>query len=144
MTDIVATAEIDIEAPPEQVWAALTEPEQVKQYFFGTDLATDWRPGSPITWSGEFNGQHYEDKGEVIAVDRPRRLEHTHFSPMTGAADEPENYHRVVWTLQERDGGTHLVVQQDNNPDDAAAQHAEQNWGTVLAGLKKHVEAASR
>jgi uncharacterized protein YndB with AHSA1/START domain len=144
MTGIVATVETDIEAPPEQVWAALTEPEQVKQYFFGTQLATDWRPGSPITWSGEYNGQQYEDKGEVIAVDRPRRLEHTHFSPMTGAEDRPENYHRVVWTLQASDSGTHVTVAQDNNADDEAAQHTEQNWRTVLDGLKKHVEAASR
>lgn len=46
-----------INAPLEKVWKALTEPEIVKQYFFGTDLVTDWKVGSPIIFQGEWEGQ---------------------------------------------------------------------------------------
>jgi hypothetical protein len=41
---------------------------------FGSEVTTDWKPGSPITWKGEFEGRAYEDKGEVIAVEPGRRL----------------------------------------------------------------------
>jgi uncharacterized protein YndB with AHSA1/START domain len=142
MSGIVAHAEITVSAPPERVWQALTDPAEVKQYFFGTDLRTDWQPGSPVTWSGEWQGQAYEDKGEVIAVDPPRHLELTHFSPLTGQEDKPENYHRLVFDLEEQGGGTHVALTQDNNRDEEAAEHTRQNWEMVLQGLKKLVEGS--
>ena len=144
MTGIVATAEVDIDAPPDRVWAALTDPEQIKQYMFGSQVETDWQPGSPITWSGEFNGKAYQDKGEVIAVEPDHRLELTHFSPMSGEDDKPENYHRLVYLLEPRDSGTHVALSQDNNADDEAAEHSRQNWQTMLDGLKQAVENGSR
>ena len=67
---------------------------------------TDWKPGSPITWQGEFEGRAYQDKGEIISVEPGRLLEVTHFSPLTGQEDRPENYHRVRYDLQPTDGGT--------------------------------------
>ena len=144
MTGIVATAEIDVDAPPDEVWSALTEPSRIKEYMFGSDVETDWKPGSPITWSGEFNGKSYQDKGEVLAVEPGRRIEVTHFSPMSGAEDKPENYHRLIYVLEARGNGTHVELSQDNNPDEAAAEHSRENWRTMLAGLKKHVESSSR
>ncbi|MBC7885478.1 MAG: SRPBCC domain-containing protein [Saprospiraceae bacterium] len=42
-----------IKASVAKVWDALTNPEVVKQYFFGTDLVTDWKVGSPIIFQGE-------------------------------------------------------------------------------------------
>lgn len=53
MTDHVATTEIEIDASPAKVWAALTDPEQIKDYMFGSQVDTDWREGSPIVWKGE-------------------------------------------------------------------------------------------
>ena len=143
MTGIVATASITIGAHPPEVWAALTDPMRIKEYMFGATVHTDWRPGSPITWSGVFNGQHYQDKGEIIAVEPPRRLEVSHFSPMTGAADVPENYHHLTYRLTATRKGTRVQLTQDNNPDDAAADHASQNWRTMLEALKRHVEGAA-
>jgi uncharacterized protein YndB with AHSA1/START domain len=35
MADYVATAETEIDAPRDKVWAALTDPEQIKEYMFG-------------------------------------------------------------------------------------------------------------
>jgi uncharacterized protein YndB with AHSA1/START domain len=140
MSDIVATAEIDIAASGEAVWAALTEPAQIKEYMFGSTVETDWQPGSAITWSGEYNGKPYEDKGEIIAVEPGRRLELTHFSPMSGADDVPENYHRLNYTLSPVADGTHVELTQDNNADTDAAEHATKNWQAMLDGLKRQVE----
>lgn len=140
MKGIVATAEVTIAAPAAAVWIALTDPAQIEQYMFGSIVETDWQPGSQITWSGEYDGQRYRDKGEIVTVDPPRLLEVTHFSPMSGADDVPENYHLLRYTLTPTAEGTQVVLAQDNNPDDDAATHARQNWQSMLAGLKRQVE----
>jgi uncharacterized protein YndB with AHSA1/START domain len=140
MNGIVVTAEVTIAAPASAVWVALTDPAQIKEYMFGSTVETDWQPGSPITWSGEYDGHRYRDKGEIVTVDPPHVLEVTHFSPMSGADDLPENYHLLRYTLAPTVGGTHLVLAQDNNANEAAAAYARQNWQSMLAGLKRQVE----
>ena len=49
-------ADITIHASISKVRDALTNPEILKQYFFGTDTITDWKPGSPIKFKGEWQG----------------------------------------------------------------------------------------
>ena len=140
MTGYVATAETDINGSPAQVWAALTDPEQIKEYMFGSQVETDWKPGSPIAWNGEWEGKPYQDKGEVLEVEPERRLEVTHFSPLTGQDDVPENYHTLSYELTANEGGTHVSLSQDNNGSEEEAEHSRSNWEMMLAGLKKHVE----
>ena len=140
MSEYVATAQCEIAAPPEQVWRALTDPELIKKYMFGSEVNTDWQPGSPITWKGEFEGRAYEDKGEIIAVEPGQRLEVTHFSPLTGQEDRPENYHRVRYDLQPANAGTSVRLTQDNSGSAEEAEHSGANWQMMLDGLKKVVE----
>lgn len=47
--NLIARASITINAPAEKVWSALVNPEAIKQFMFGTNVATDWRAGSTIT-----------------------------------------------------------------------------------------------
>jgi uncharacterized protein YndB with AHSA1/START domain len=137
----IAEATVIVAAPPERVWAALTEPDQVRQYLMGTELKTDWKPGSQITWSGEWKGKPYVDKGEVLEVEEGRRLAYTHYSPLTGAEDLPENYHTLWWSLEEVSGGTQLVLNQDNNTSEEEAEHNRETWEQVLHSLKKLAES---
>lgn len=141
MPNLVATAEIDIAAPASQVWTALTDPAQIKKYFFGTEVETDWQVGSPIRWRGEFDGKAYEDKGEILEVEPNRRLKLTHFSPLSGQPDEPGNYHTVTYELDDGGETTHLLLSQDNNGDEGEAERASTTWATMLAALKEFVEA---
>jgi uncharacterized protein YndB with AHSA1/START domain len=140
MTGQVATADVDISASPGQVWTALTDPKLIKQYMFGADVETSWEVGAPIRWKGEYEGQTFEDKGEVVEVVPEERLTVTHFSPLTGQEDKPENYHTVTYELTARGDRTHLALEQDNNPTDEAASESQANWETVLNGIKEVVE----
>jgi uncharacterized protein YndB with AHSA1/START domain len=143
MTGRIATAATDIHAPRSKVWRALTDPDQIQKYMFGSTVETDWKPGSRITWKGEYDGKTYEDKGEILEVEHERRLKLTHFSPMSGEADAPENYHTLLYELEQRDGKTHVSLSQDNNKSEEAAEHSRANWERMLSGLKEVVEAQS-
>lgn len=135
-----ATAEIDVDADPQRVWHALTDPDLVEKYFFGTRVQTDWQPGSSITWSGEYNGKAYEDKGSIVEVRENELLRMTHFSPMTGLPDRPENYHTLTYELRRTPSGTNVRLSQDNNASQDEADRAKGNWESTLTGLKKTVE----
>jgi uncharacterized protein YndB with AHSA1/START domain len=140
MMNLMATARIDIHATREEVWEALTEPALIKKYFMNADVDTDWQPGSSITWRGEYDGTAYEDKGEIVEVETGKRLQHTHFSPMSGQPDEPDNYHTLTYTLEQGGDQTTVVLTQDNNGSEAEAERSSKTWAAMLDGLKRTVE----
>ena len=136
-----AVKTVTIDAPKAEVWDALTRPDKVRQYMHGTEMSTDWKEGSPISWKGEWKGKAYEDKGQVLEVQPQKRLSYTHWSPMGGSEDKPENYHTVTYELAGEDGKTTLTLTQDNNPSqEEADKMAADNWGPVLDALKETVE----
>ena len=65
----IARAEVKIYARPGRVWEALVNPETIRRYMFGTDAVSDWKEGSPITWKGEWEGKHYEDRGVILRLE---------------------------------------------------------------------------
>ncbi len=138
--NLVACATNLIDAPKREVWRALTDPALIKQYMFGTEVSTDWSVDSPIRWKGVYNGKRYEDKGRILAFDPEERLQFTHFSPMSGKPDEPENYHTVTIDLVEENGKTNIQLTQDNNDNESDREHSETNWRQVLDGLKRVAE----
>ncbi len=140
MTDHVATASTEIDAPPGNVWAALTEPRLIAAYMFGAQVDTDWQEGNPITWEGEYEGRAYRDRGVIVVVEPGRRLELTHYSPLSGKPDVPENYHALSYELTDLHGRTLVRLSQDNNASPAEAEHSRSNWEQVLSGLKRVVE----
>ena len=140
MTNYLATAETDIAAAPERVWEVLTDPEQLKELWFGAEVKTDWQQGSPITWTGEMEGKPYQDKGEILEVDPGRLLKLTHFSPLTGQPDVPENYHTLTYTLDGDGTATHLKLTQDNNGSEEEAKHSQEMWEMLVAKVKGAAE----
>lgn len=140
MTGAIATAETDIHAGPERVWAALTEPDQIAVYMGGSKVETTWAVGSPITWSGEYDGRAYQDRGTVLAYDEPHVLSVTHYSPLMGQEDRPENHHTLVYRLTGDGDVTHVALTQDNCADEAQAEQFSRNWQAMLQGIKAHVE----
>ena len=140
MADYVATAKTEISASPTQVWAVLTDPEQIKKFMFGADVETDWQPGSPIIWKGVYEGKEYEDKGEILAVEPGRLLKVTHYSPLSGQPDTPENYHTLTYELEESGTTTRLSLSQDNNASEEEAEHSRGMWEMLVNGVKEAAE----
>jgi len=98
---------------------------------------TDWREGSPIVWKGEWKGKPFEDKGVILEFTPPQTLSYSHFSPLAGLPDVPENYHTVRIGLSVEADQTQVTRTQDNNATVAAREESEQNWATMLMALKK-------
>src|SRR6266511_659337 len=136
-----AQAKMTIHAPASKVWEALTKPELIKQYLFGTNVISDWKVGSPITYKGEWEGKPFEDKGKILKLEPEKLLMSTHWSQLSGVPDSPENYHTVTYQLSEKDGSTDVAITQDNNANEEERVHSEQNWKTVLDGMKKLLES---
>jgi uncharacterized protein YndB with AHSA1/START domain len=136
----VATSSTVIDASPSRVWHVITDPESMREFFFGSEVVTDWTVGGPIVWRGEWEGKPYEDKGEIVAFEPGRRLVTTHFSPLTGQPDVPENYHTLTWTLEPSGLQTVLTLSQDNNGSAEAAEHSKGMWDMLVASVKDIAE----
>lgn len=129
-----------INASTHKVWEALTNPELIKKYFFGTNTITDWQVGSPIVFEGEYEGKKYNDKGTILVYREKELLRYSYWSSMSGIEDKPENYVTVSFRLKGDYNSTTLTVTQENIPDEKTKEHSIENWKKVLAGLKEMVE----
>lgn len=137
---LTATASITLNASPERVWKALTDPTAISKYLFGTNAKSDFKEGSPITYSGEWEGKQYEDKGTIIEAKPGKLLHTTYFSSMSGKEDKPENYSNVYYQITQTGNQTVLTIVQDNNADEKSRDHSQANWNMVLQSFKKVVE----
>ena len=138
--DFTARATVKINAPVAKVWQALTTPKILKQILFGADVITDWKVGSPIIYKGEWEGKPYEDKGIILKFEPEKLLVSTHWSPLSGVPDIPDNYHKVSYELLSQGGSTKLTITQDNNATEDEKTHSEQNWRMMLDVLRKMLE----
>ncbi len=136
----VAKSEIVINVPPAKVWDALTNPDIIKQYLFGTEAISDWKVGSPIVYKGVWQGKAYEDKGKILHLEPQKRLVSTYWSSIGGRDDIPENYNTVTYELITVEEGTKLTISQDNNTTETSRDHSQKNWDMVLTSIKKLLE----
>ena len=139
---LIAKVTVEIEAPVERVWNALVDPAAVRQYMFGSTVISDRREGSPIVWKGEWKGTAFEDKGTILQLEPKRLLQYSHFSPLSGLPDTPENHHTITVELAPAGQSTRVTLLQDNNANEDERAHSEKNWAAMLASLKGYVEGA--
>jgi uncharacterized protein YndB with AHSA1/START domain len=137
---LTAKTEITIDASAARVWAALTTPALIKQYLMGADVHTDWKVGSPLVYTGTYQGKPYEEKGVIKQIEPQKVLQATHFSATSGKEDKPENYSLVTWRLEPSGSSTRLSVSQDGLTSEQGVEGAKKNWTGVLEALKKVVE----
>jgi len=139
-----STSTITINAPAARVWDALTRPELVKDWQYGSQLVTDWQVGRPIRFRSERQGQVFEQWGTVLEVEPNRMVKYSLFAPRPGLEDKPENYFVMSYVLEGDAHGTTLsVIQEDNWPGAEARESDEEEGQGVLRGLKALVEQSA-
>jgi uncharacterized protein YndB with AHSA1/START domain len=132
---------VKIHAPAKKVWLALTSPELVKQWQYGSDLLTTWEIGTSIVFRNEWNGQVFEQKGTVLEFSPESRLKYSLFFPRPDLQDIPENYIFMTYELTESDEITALLVrQEDPRPFPPDESSGGDDGPDVLSDLKELVE----
>ena len=130
---------VKIVAPARKVWLALTVPDLVKQWQYGSDLLTTWEVGTSIVFRNEWNGQVFEQKGTVLEFKPESRLRYSLFFPRPGLQDIPENYFFMTYELTESNGTTSLLVRQEH-PQPPDESSGGDDGPDVLSVLKELVE----
>jgi len=140
MTALTLKLSVHFNAPISKVWDALVNPAQIKKYMFGTNVVSEWKVGSPISFSGEWEGKPYEDKGTILGMQQEKLMKYNYWSNFSGEKDEHANYSNITYELAEQNGGTLFTLTQDNFKNEEARGHSEKNWGMVFETMKKILE----
>lgn len=145
MIEPTVTVSTTIDASASDVWHALTDPDLIRRYFLGADVSTDWEPGHPIKFTGEWQGKRYEDRGEIQSFVEGRELSYTHWRGPQNEPERPKDRHLVRFQLEGVAGGTRVTVTQWNDGltgtlDERVLSEFRRNWERMLDGLKDLVE----
>lgn len=135
-------SEIDIGAPPEQVFRALVDPEQVLRWWGQAgvyqckEFRADVRPGGRWRSAGIGpDGRQFEVSGEYLEVDPPRRLVHSWIASWTGDAKTV-----VSWELQPTAGGTSLRLRHSGLAAHPGIGENYRGWPRMLGWIKALLE----
>src|SRR6187549_2679538 len=130
-----------IKAPPAKVWAAITEPKLMMQWW-GPDAGPTLRAEADVRPGGRFsvvfrllNGDEHNPTGIYREVIPEKKLVFTWDLP---GAPEPESL--VTFLLEAIDGGTRLTLIHAKLPDEAACRSHEQGWSGLLDKLPVFLE----
>lgn len=137
----IAAVSTLIHAKPSDVFATLVTPELIREYLFGTEATSEWKVGSVITFTGEWQGKRYHDKGKILSIQPDTLLRHTFWSSLSGKADKPENYVTVTYTIEEKGDLSELVITQSGVQNEKELRHLEDNWMKVAEGIKRVAES---
>ncbi len=129
---------IYIRTTPEKLWAALTTPEFMKQYWFGVTIQSDWKKSAP--WKMAYPDGRATDSGEVLEIDRPKRivLKWKHELRPELAA---EGYARCEMDLEPQDDAVKLTIRHTIERDNSKLIEAVSGgWPRILSNLKSLLE----
>ena len=134
-----------IRATPEKLWQALIDPEYTRRYWVETWQDCEWREGA--SWQLMIPDGRVGDSGEVLEIDRPRRLVlswRNEFKPELKA----EGYSRCTMEIEMADyypdfGGkaVKLTITHELEGDGTKfIEGVSGGWPKVLSNLKSLLE----
>jgi len=141
--DVIQLA-IQIAAPPQRVFDALTDPRQLMQWwgqkgmYHHTGWKADVRPGGHWRSDGvsDTDGSAYHVEGEFVEVDPPRRLSYTWTASWSGPLKT-----LVRWDLDAADGGTTVRLYHSGFAQaPQATQNHYQGWLRVVGWMQAYLE----
>jgi len=129
-----------IETTPDKLWAALTSSEFSRQYWFGTELRTDWTIGSPFALV--MNGTP-TDVGEILEFDPPRRLSYT-FRHVLQDELRNEKPTKVVFKLEPHGKLVKLTLTHEGFAEaNKLLDGISKGWPAILSSLKSLLETGT-
>jgi uncharacterized protein YndB with AHSA1/START domain len=141
LLDLTVSKTIAIEASAQRVWEVLTRPEIIKEYLYGTHTDTTWEVGTPIVFSGEYEGTSYRDHGTILENTPFQQIRYSYWSGFSGIEDLPENYMEIQYTLQtESNVITDLTWTQIGFSNQGAYEHSEAGTLQLLEAIKALAE----
>lgn len=129
-----------IEATPQEVWRAITDPAITPAYYYGFEAHYDLTPGAPY---------EYRVAGNPVITGVLREVEPASKLGMTftGAWTEevaqlPDSVvtYELGETAMNVPGLTQLTLTHEGLPDTATARDVERGWVLILSGLKTLLE----
>lgn len=128
-----------IATTPEKLWAALTQGEFTKKYWYGRRIESDWQVGSPVRF---FDGDSDDltDSGVVLEYDPPKRLAYTFQNEFDPSARKLAPS-RVTFSLQPQEGMVKLTLVHDELPSEEMAEGFREGWSPILSSLKTFLES---
>ncbi len=128
-----------IRSTPEKVWDALTNPETMKRYWFGMPQDCDWKVGSP--WKMLFSDGRAADSGEVLEVDKPRRIALKWRNDWKPELHD-EGFSTCTYDIESVDGGAVklTVTHSMDRPKSQFIQAVSGGWPKILSNLKTLLE----
>ena len=122
---------VHIAASVESTWAALTEPEQVRAYYFDTAVRTSWEVGAVIDYVSADGDVAMT--GVITQFDPPRSFAHTFIATWS---DEPDDQGSLTWTVEpDADGVTVTLVHSGGSGAETADGSKD-----LVDGLKQYLE----
>ncbi|MET9609304.1 metalloregulator ArsR/SmtB family transcription factor [Streptomyces sp. NPDC006512] len=125
-----------IEATPEKVWEALTDPEMTAAYW-GHGNVSDWQAGSRWEHRRTDGSGTADVEGVIVEAVPPKRLVLTWAGP---GEDRPNGPSTVTFDLKPLGGTVQLTVTHENLRDETEFRQAAGGWSAVLSNLKTYLE----
>jgi uncharacterized protein YndB with AHSA1/START domain len=134
-----------IRTTPKKLWAALTDPQTIRKFWFGITAECDWKPGS--SWRLIFNDGRVADTGEILEALPGKRLVirwRNEFKPELKA----EGYSRCTMEIEMADyypdlgaKAVKLTIHHELEGDGTKFVEAVSGgWPKVLSNLKSLLE----
>jgi uncharacterized protein YndB with AHSA1/START domain len=133
-----------IKTSQEKLWQAITSPDLTQQYFFNTQVQSDFQSGSPISYlqKNTDGGDAIPVKGKILEVEPQKRLVHT-FQHNFG--DNQKSYteeSRVTYEIEPMGELVKLTVVHDQFRGDIDTyQSTSGGWPMILNSLKTLLES---
>jgi uncharacterized protein YndB with AHSA1/START domain len=128
-----------IRATPEKVWAALTQPEFTKQYWFGASPISTWKAGA--NWKLVLDSGRVADTGAILEADPPRRLVIKWLCHMREDFTA-EGYSRCAIELEPVGDGVKLTIVHENDRPNSPFinEGIADGWPKIISSLKSLME----
>lgn len=127
-----------IRTTPEKLWSALTDANQMKEYWLGMHIESEWRTGAE--WRMLFPDGRVADSGKVLEVERPKRIRlkwRNEFRPELKA----EGFAFCTIEIEPYGKGVRLSIAHTiERADSKFIQAVSGGWPKVLSNLKSLLE----